>query len=301
MRAIRLDIFGPRVPKAARPSKRSARAQAPRPAPKPARATSGRPGGKAPRVLHVTEGALAGTKVPLDGTPITIGRAPGSTLLLTDDYVSSHHARIFSRDGAWLVEDMGSTNGTFVGAGKVTGPTPIGPGAKVRGRQDRPGAAQMTLAIRYAARSDVGLLRPGNEDAAYAGPHLPRRSRRHGRALPPARWPVRVAISSLVPLDDTDRGGDELLPTLERVLRSANERLREMVTANQDLEGMGTTVTALAVDGQQLGLVHIGDSRAYLYADGRLTQITRDHTLVQRLVDEGRIARRTPASTRSGR
>jgi protein phosphatase len=53
---------------------------------------------------------------------------------------------------------------------------------------------------------------------------------------------------------------------------------------------MGTTVTALAVDGQQLGLVHIGDSRAYLYADGRLTQITRDHTLVQRLVDEGRIA-----------
>ncbi|HZG95024.1 MAG TPA: FHA domain-containing protein [Mycobacteriales bacterium] len=132
MRAIRLDIFGPRVPKAARPSKRSARAQAPRPAPKPARATSGRPGGKAPRVLHVTEGALAGTKVPLDGTPITIGRAPGSTLLLTDDYVSSHHARIFSRDGAWLVEDMGSTNGTFVGAGKVTGPTPIGPGAKVR-------------------------------------------------------------------------------------------------------------------------------------------------------------------------
>jgi pSer/pThr/pTyr-binding forkhead associated (FHA) protein len=134
MRAIRLDIFGPRVPKAARPSKRAARAraQAPPPAPRPARAASGRSGGKAPRILHVTEGALAGTKLPLDGTPITIGRAPGSTLLLTDDYVSSHHARIFSRDGAWLVEDMGSTNGTFVGSGKVTGPTPIGPGAKVR-------------------------------------------------------------------------------------------------------------------------------------------------------------------------
>jgi hypothetical protein len=131
MRAIRLDIFGPRVPKAARPSKRSARASAPPPAPRPARAASSRTG-KAPRVLHVTEGALAGTRVPLDGTPITIGRAPGSTLQVTDDYVSSHHARIFSRDGTWLVEDMGSTNGTFVGGGKVTGPTPIGPGAKVR-------------------------------------------------------------------------------------------------------------------------------------------------------------------------
>ncbi|HZG95023.1 MAG TPA: PP2C family serine/threonine-protein phosphatase [Mycobacteriales bacterium] len=147
----------------------------------------------------------------------------------------------------------------------------------------------MTLAIRYAARSDVGLLRPGNEDAAYAGPHLLAVADGMGGHAA-GEVASAVAISSLVPLDDTDRGDDEVLPTLERVLRSANDRLREMVTANQDLEGMGTTVTALAVVGQQLGLVHIGDSRAYLYADGRLTQITRDHTLVQRLVDEGRIA-----------
>jgi pSer/pThr/pTyr-binding forkhead associated (FHA) protein len=128
IRAIRLDIFGPRVPKAARPSKRAARAVA-APPPKPARGKVG----KAPRELVVIEGALVGTRLALDGSdPITIGRAPDSTLVLTDDYVSTHHARIFVREGRWLVEDLGSTNGTYLDRSKVSGPTPIGAGAKVR-------------------------------------------------------------------------------------------------------------------------------------------------------------------------
>ena len=125
VRTVRLDIFGPRVPRAARKS--AQRQAAPAVAPR-----STKTKGRAPRELLVTAGTLAGTKVRLDGTPITLGRDGGSTLVLTDDYVSNHHARIFPSGERWLVEDLGSTNGTYLGEAKVTGPTPIGLGAQVR-------------------------------------------------------------------------------------------------------------------------------------------------------------------------
>lgn len=126
VRAIRLDVFGPRVPKAARP------AAAPAPKPKPKAAP--RPGhhAKLPRHLVVTSGSLAGQTLELSEAPVTIGRAPESTLVLTDDYASSHHARLFPRDGQWLIEDLGSTNGTYLDKTKVTRATPVPPGAKVR-------------------------------------------------------------------------------------------------------------------------------------------------------------------------
>jgi pSer/pThr/pTyr-binding forkhead associated (FHA) protein len=127
VRTVRLDIFGPRVPRAARASRKEARAGTPAPsAPKAAK-------GKAPRELLVTEGALKGTRLKLNGSPVTIGRDEGSTLVLTDDYVSNHHARIFaSGPDRWLVEDLGSTNGTYLGQAKVSGPTPLTIGSKVR-------------------------------------------------------------------------------------------------------------------------------------------------------------------------
>lgn len=124
VRAIRLDVFGPRVPKATR-----AAAPAPRPAPK---AQPKPQKGKLPRHLVVTAGALAGQSLDLDDAPVTIGRAPESTLVLTDDYASSHHARLVPRDGQWLIEDLGSTNGTYLDKEKVVRPTPVAPGAKVR-------------------------------------------------------------------------------------------------------------------------------------------------------------------------
>lgn len=125
VRTVRLDIFGPRVPRAARKSARE------RAAPPPV-APRAKPKGRAPRELVVTAGALAGTRVRLDGSPITLGRDGASTLVLTDDYVSNHHARIYAAGERWLVEDLGSTNGTYLGDAKVTSPTPIGPGSQVR-------------------------------------------------------------------------------------------------------------------------------------------------------------------------
>jgi pSer/pThr/pTyr-binding forkhead associated (FHA) protein len=84
------------------------------------------------RTLVVTEGALAGTTVGLGAAPVTLGRADDSTLVLTDDYASSHHARLVPGEGTWLLEDLGSTNGTYLGNTKVSRPTPVPLGAQIR-------------------------------------------------------------------------------------------------------------------------------------------------------------------------
>jgi pSer/pThr/pTyr-binding forkhead associated (FHA) protein len=82
--------------------------------------------------LVITEGALAGTTLALGDAPVTIGRGDGCTLVLDDDFVSTHHARLVPRDGAWFVEDLGSTNGTYLDRTKVTDPTPVPAGRSVR-------------------------------------------------------------------------------------------------------------------------------------------------------------------------
>jgi pSer/pThr/pTyr-binding forkhead associated (FHA) protein len=85
-----------------------------------------------PTHLFVREGALAGTRIGLTGAPVLIGRANDSTLVLTDDYASTRHARISLQDGAWYVEDLGSTNGTYYGQRKLDGPVPLEMGVPVR-------------------------------------------------------------------------------------------------------------------------------------------------------------------------
>ncbi len=88
--------------------------------------------GRAAHQLVVTAGALAGTKITLADTPITIGRAEDSTLVITDDYASARHARLMPRDGQWVLEDLGSTNGTYLDRTKVSGPTPVPIGVPIR-------------------------------------------------------------------------------------------------------------------------------------------------------------------------
>jgi pSer/pThr/pTyr-binding forkhead associated (FHA) protein len=123
---MRSDLFGRRV--APRPAARPA-APAPR-ATRPPKPVKGRRG--EPSVLVVTQGALAGTSVRLGQAPVTLGRAQDSTIVLDDDYVSTHHARLFPQDGQWLVEDLGSTNGTYLERAKVSGPTPVKIGVPIR-------------------------------------------------------------------------------------------------------------------------------------------------------------------------
>jgi pSer/pThr/pTyr-binding forkhead associated (FHA) protein len=100
------------------------------------RVAAGPPVGKrkrsSARRLVVTEGALAGTTLRLGEDPVTLGRADDSTLVLTDDYASTRHARLVPGDGSWMVEDLGSTNGTYLGNAKVVRPTPVPVGQPIR-------------------------------------------------------------------------------------------------------------------------------------------------------------------------
>lgn len=127
---LRRDLYGTKITnrRAARP-----RAAAPGPTPAP----SGRPApppkrDSTARRLVVTEGPLRGTTIPLTTSAVLIGRAPSCTLVLDDDYSSSRHARIFPQDGGWFVEDLGSTNGTYIGSQRITSPVPVAIGTSVR-------------------------------------------------------------------------------------------------------------------------------------------------------------------------
>lgn len=145
----------------------------------------------------------------------------------------------------------------------------------------------MTVALRYAVRSDRGLMRTNNEDSVYAGPRLLALADGMGGHAA-GEVASNVVISTLAHLDE-DRPHGDLLSTLRDATAEANSNLRAMVEQDSNLDGMGTTLTALLFAGSRVGLVHVGDSRAYLVRDGQLTQITHDDTFVQALIDEGRL------------
>jgi serine/threonine protein phosphatase PrpC len=148
----------------------------------------------------------------------------------------------------------------------------------------------MTLALHYALRSDVGLLREGNEDSAYAGPRLLAIADGMGGHAA-GEVASAVAISAISPLDRQNlTDGDDMLDALAAAVAAARNTLHDMSVSDPAVEGMGTTLTALLWAGAQVAVCHIGDSRAYLLRDGDLYQITRDHTLIQSLVDEGRLS-----------
>ena len=140
----------------------------------------------------------------------------------------------------------------------------------------------MTLALRYAVRSDVGLLREGNEDSAYAGPHLLAIADGMGGHAA-GEVASSVAISALADLD-SEVPVDHLLEALAAAVAAASNTLHEMSLEDPSVEGMGTTLTALLWSGSTVAICHIGDSRAYLLRDGEFQQITigraNDATLV---------------------
>ena len=153
--------------------------------------------------------------------------------------------------------------------------------------RDRSETAQMTLALRYAVRSDVGLLREGNEDSAYAGPHLLAVADGVGGNAA-GEVASAATITTIAPLD-AENPGPDLVGALADAVATANLRLQELIISDPAIEGMGTTLTALLWREGYGALCHIGDSRAYLLRDGQFFQITHDHTLVQSLVDAGNI------------
>ena len=125
----------------------------------------------------------------------------------------------------------------------------------------------MTHTLRYAARTDRGLLRANNQDSVYAGNRLLVVADGMGGHAA-GDTASRLAVAAFAPLDDYQPGGRDLLTPLEHATDDGNEAIADMVAENPDLEGMGTTVTALLFDGSRLGIAHVGDSRAYLWRAG---------------------------------
>jgi protein phosphatase len=145
----------------------------------------------------------------------------------------------------------------------------------------------VAVALRYAARSDVGLLRKSNQDSGYAGPHLLVVADGMGGAAG-GDVASSVVVSHLAPLDDDAPSGD-LLGRLRESVHEAHSELLVRVAEDPALAGLGTTVVALLRSGDRFAMIHIGDSRAYLLRDDELLQVTTDHTFVQHLVEAGRL------------
>jgi PPM family protein phosphatase len=143
------------------------------------------------------------------------------------------------------------------------------------------------VGIRSAVRSDVGLQRDGNEDSAYAGSRLLAVADGLGGHAG-GEIASAAAINALKAFDTVTPAG-ELVSALEDAVRQANAAVHDLAESDPALRGLGTTLTAMLWSGSQLALVQIGDSRAYLLREGELFQITHDQTVVQALVDAGRI------------
>lgn len=122
---IRSDVFGTKAPSAPRPAKQ--KAPATKAKSKPRKTPRG-----VPTKLQVVDGPNAGQSVPLGEGPILLGRGTDAAIRLDDDYVSTRHARFATNGEQWFVEDLGSTNGTYLGSQRITTPIPIGLGIQVR-------------------------------------------------------------------------------------------------------------------------------------------------------------------------
>lgn len=146
----------------------------------------------------------------------------------------------------------------------------------------------MTPGLVYTARSHLGMVRENNEDSAYAGPRLLALADGMGGHAA-GEIASQFVVAALARLDE-DEPGQDLTGALTRALTVGNEAIASHVEAHPETEGMGCTATALLFDGRRMGLLHVGDSRAYLLRDGMLTQITKDDTFVQSLVDRGELS-----------
>lgn len=142
------------------------------------------------------------------------------------------------------------------------------------------------LRLRYTALSDVGRVRKDNQDSGYAGEHLLAIADGVGGA---ARGDVAssTAVAQLRRLDDPP--GNDVLEAIAGAIHRAHDRIAELVDEDPELDGTSTTVTAAVFDGTRIGVGHVGDSRGYLLRDGTISLLTKDHTFVQSLIDEGRI------------
>ncbi|HEY5821354.1 MAG TPA: protein phosphatase 2C domain-containing protein [Propionibacteriaceae bacterium] len=146
----------------------------------------------------------------------------------------------------------------------------------------------MPFQLRFVTHSEIGLVRKNNQDSGFASAHLLVVADGMGGAAA-GDLASAVAIDTIKRIDGPTQS-EHMLEVMAGAIHRANDRIADLVEADTSLDGMGTTVTGALFDGADLGLAHIGDSRAYLLREGRLERLTHDHSWVQSLVDEGKIS-----------
>jgi serine/threonine protein phosphatase PrpC len=147
----------------------------------------------------------------------------------------------------------------------------------------------MSLMLRSVKVSDIGLVRTNNEDAAHAGRRLVALADGIG-GMPSGELASAIVVQALATLDAEPDGPAPMrdaLAALKGAVEVANQQILEAGESDTSHDGMGTTVTALLLSGEEIALLNVGDSRCYLHRDGELSQLTKDDTLVQTLVDQG--------------
>lgn len=147
------------------------------------------------------------------------------------------------------------------------------------------------LSLRFAARSEIGRVRRNNEDAGYAATDLLVVADGMG-GHEAGELASAATVAAIVSAAAKSAGADEVLTQLAEAVITSGEYIADVVAANRDLAGMGTTMTVVALREDRIAMAHVGDSRAYLFRANELQQMTKDHTFVQTLVDSGEI---TPA------
>ncbi len=224
---------------------------------------------------------------------LSIGRSGEADVRIDDRFASSIHARLYSRGASYYVEDMGSTNGTFLNGGRLSGEAELSDLDEIRDRRHRaavraPGPRGGLMALRVAEqafRSDTGRQRTANEDSYYAQPPLFAVADGMGGAQA-GEVASRIAAESFEP---AVRSGESPEAYLRSIAESANERIHSLSQNDSTRSGMGTTLTAAIVEGDEVSFAHVGDSRAYLWRDGELRLLTSDHSLVEELRRQGRL------------
>jgi protein phosphatase len=150
------------------------------------------------------------------------------------------------------------------------------------------------LTLRFCARSDIGRVRKNNEDSGYASRDLLVVADGMGGHAAGELASAATVAAIVGGVNDALVTQDVLTQLAEAVIVSG-EHIADIVSADNSRAGMGTTLTALALREERIAIAHVGDSRAYLFRDGNLQQLTKDHTFVQSLVDAGEITREEAA------
>lgn len=146
----------------------------------------------------------------------------------------------------------------------------------------------MALALRYLAHSEIGLVRKNNQDSAYVSPTMLVVADGMGGAAA-GDLASAIAVELLSKVDAEHPAGEDMLTSLGTAISDSSDLINELVATDPSLDGMGSTACVLMFDGENLALANIGDSRAYRFRSGELTRLSRDHSWVQSLIDEGKL------------